>query len=92
MLKSIEVTEMDNPTEITDFDVGEVTRTLLSNDAYTIMDNIEGENRFGTAPIYDSYFAMCSSHLTSDLEATAQFIQKNQYPNQKKTLRNQRKN
>jgi N4-gp56 family major capsid protein len=79
----------DNPTEITDFDVGEIIRTLLSNDAYTIMDNIEGENRFGTAPVYDSYFAMCSTQLTSDLEATAGFVQKNQYPNQQKTLRSE---
>jgi len=33
----------DNPTEITRGDVNEVVRTLLNNDAYTIMDNIEGE-------------------------------------------------
>jgi len=32
----------DNPTEITRSDVDSVTRTLLNNNAYTIMDNIEG--------------------------------------------------
>lgn len=37
----------DNPTEITRSDVDEVVRTLLDNDAYTILDNIEGEDRFG---------------------------------------------
>ena len=33
----------DNPTEVTRTDVDEVVRTLLSNNAYTIMDNIEGK-------------------------------------------------
>ena len=37
----------DNPTEITQTDVQTVVRTLLNNNAYTIMDNIEGENKFG---------------------------------------------
>ena len=40
----------DNPTEISRSDVDEVVRTLLNNDAYTILDNIEGEDKFGTAP------------------------------------------
>ena len=37
----------DNPTEITLQDCDTVTQTLLTNNAYTIMDNIEGENKFG---------------------------------------------
>jgi N4-gp56 family major capsid protein len=37
----------DNPTEITRSDVDTVVRTLLNNNAYTIMDNMEGEDRFG---------------------------------------------
>ena len=40
----------DVPTEITRSDVDLVVRTLLNNNAYTIMDNIEGEDKFGTAP------------------------------------------
>jgi len=40
----------DNPTEITRPDVDEVVRVLLNNNAYTVLDNIEGEDRFGTAP------------------------------------------
>jgi N4-gp56 family major capsid protein len=40
----------DNPTEITRSDVGTIVRTLLDNNAYTILDNIEGKNEFGTAP------------------------------------------
>jgi len=37
----------DNPTEITRSDVDTVIRALLNNNAYTIMDNIEGEDKFG---------------------------------------------
>jgi len=41
---------MDMPTELTLGDVSEVTRVLLGNNAYTISDNIDGEDKFGTAP------------------------------------------
>lgn len=40
-------TNADNPTEITRADIDEVIRTLVNNNAYTIADNIEGEDRFG---------------------------------------------
>ncbi len=46
----------DNPTEITRSDVDTVVRTLLNNNAYTIMDNIEGEDKFGTAPRMNGRF------------------------------------
>ena len=70
----------DNPTQITRSDVNTVVRTLLNNNAYTIMDNIEGEDKFGTAPVRDAYFALCSTNLTGNLDNVAGFIQKNQYP------------
>ena len=70
----------DNPTNITRFDVDRVVRALLNNNAYTILDNIEGEDKFGTAPIRDAYFAMCSTNLTGNLDAVNGFLQKNQYP------------
>jgi len=40
----------DNPTEITLSDTQTIVRALLNNNAYTIMDNIEGADKFGTAP------------------------------------------
>ena len=79
----------DNPTEITRSDVDAVVRTLLNNNAYTIMDNIEGEDKFGTAPVRDAYFALCSSQLTGNLDAVAGFIQKNQYPAPMNALRSE---
>lgn len=80
---------MDNPTEITRDDVDTVVRTLLNNNAYTIMDNIEGEDKFGTAPVRDAYFALCSTNLTGNLDAVAGFIQKNQYPAPMNALRSE---
>ena len=77
----------DNPTEITRPDVDEIVRTLLNNNAYTILDHIEGENKFGTAPVRDAYFAMCSTQLTGDLDAVNGFIHKNQYPSPMNSLR-----
>ena len=79
----------DNPTEITRPDVDEVVRALLDNDAYTILDNIEGEDKFGTAPVRDAYFALCSTQLTGDLDNVAGFIHKNQYPNPSEALRSE---
>ena len=79
----------DRPTEISRGDVETVVRTLLSNDAYTIMDNIEGEDKFGTAPVRDAYFAMCDTDITTDLTQVAGFVHKNQYPDQTKTLRSE---
>jgi N4-gp56 family major capsid protein len=79
----------DVPTEITRTDVDTVVRALLNNNAYTIMDNIEGEDKFGTAPVRDAYFALCSTNLTGNLDNVAGFIQKNQYPAPMNALRSE---
>lgn len=70
----------DSPTNITRTDVSNVVRTLLDNDTYTITDNIAGKDEFGTSPVRDAYFALCSTQLTSDLENVSGFLQKAQYP------------
>lgn len=70
----------DNPTEITRSDVDAVVRSLLNNNAYTIMDSIEGQDKFGTAPVRNSYFALCSTQLVGNLDAVAGFTQVAQYP------------
>ncbi len=77
----------DNPTELTREDIDEVIRTLQDNDAYTISDMIEGDDKFGTAPIRDAYFAMGSTKLIGNLESVDGFVSKNQYPNQSDVLR-----
>ncbi len=79
----------DVPTEITRSDVDTVVRALLNNNAYTIMDNIEGEDKFGTAPVRDAYFALCSTQLTGNLDNVAGFIHKNNYPSPMNALRSE---
>ena len=70
----------DNPTDLTRSDVDDVVKTLLGNNAYTILDNIRAEDRFGSAPVRDAYFALCHTDLTKDMDSVDGFIQKNQYP------------
>jgi N4-gp56 family major capsid protein len=80
-------TDGDNPTEITRADIDVVIRTLANNNAYTISDNIEGEDRFGTAPVRDAYFCLANTGLISDLENVQGFIAKAQYPSPMLALR-----
>lgn len=77
----------DNPTELTRADIDTIIRTLAGNNAYTIADNIEGEDRFGTAPVRDAYFALGSTDLIGDLENVQGFIAKAQYPSPMHALR-----
>jgi N4-gp56 family major capsid protein len=80
-------TNGDNPTEIARSDVDEVIKTLASADGATISDSIEGEDKFGTAPVRDAFFVMASTKLIGDLENVTGFQAKSQYPDQKNTLR-----
>ena len=82
-------TNGDNPTNLSRSDVDDVVRALLGNNAYTILDNIEGEDKFGTAPVRDAYFALCHTDLTKDMDAVDGFIQKNQYPSPMNALRSE---
>lgn len=77
----------DNPTEMTRFDVDTVIQTLAGNNAYTISDNIMGDDKFGTAPVRDAYFALGHTSLIRTIEAVQGFIAKAQYPYQESVLR-----
>jgi N4-gp56 family major capsid protein len=70
----------DNPTNLTRADIDTVVEALLSNNAYTIMDNIRAEDRFGSAPVRNAYFALCNTKLTKNLDGVNGFTQVNQYP------------
>ena len=45
-------TNGDNPTELSRSDVDEIIRALVNANAYTIADNIEGEDRFNVPGLY----------------------------------------
>ena len=76
----------DNPTEITRSDIDVVVRTLRGNNAYSYLTGVEGENRFGTAPVRDAYFGLGHTDLIGQLDNVNGFIQKWNYPNQQSTL------
>ena len=80
-------TNGDNPTDLAREDIDDIVRVLHSNNAYTISDGIEGEDRFGSAPVRDAFFALGNSNLIGDLDRITGFIAKIQYPNQDKVLR-----
>lgn len=70
----------DSPTEITRSDIDTVVRTLKDNNADSIMDGIEGQDKFGTAPVRNAYFALTSTQLIGNLDAVQGFLSHNQYP------------
>ena len=76
----------DSPTELTRSDVDLVVRTLLGNNCKTIADNIEGANKFGTAPVRNAFFSMCHTDMTGQLDNVTGFIHSNQYPSQMNIL------
>lgn len=72
-------TNGDNPTEITRNDCDFVIRTLRGNNAYSFITGVEGENKFGTAPVRDAYFGLGHTDLIGQLDVVQGFIQKWNY-------------
>jgi len=79
-------TNGDLPTEITRADIDTVIRTLRGNNAYSFVSGVEGDLRFGTAPVRDAYFALGHTDLIGQLDNVNGFISKWNYPNQQTTL------
>lgn len=79
-------TNGDVPTEITRSDIDTVIRTLRGNNAYSFVTGVQGEDRFGTAPVRDAYFGLGHTDLIGQLDNVNGFIQKWNYPNQSSTL------
>lgn len=79
-------TDGDVPTEITRADVDTVVRTLRTNNAYSFLSGVEGENKFGTAPVRDAYFGLGHTALIGQIDNCAGFTQKWSYPSQSSTL------
>jgi N4-gp56 family major capsid protein len=86
VLNSVGGVNGDNPTELTRSDVDNVVRVLLGNDSKSIFENIQGENRFGTAPVRNCFMALAHTDLSSDLNNVSGFVPSAQYPSQKNIL------
>jgi N4-gp56 family major capsid protein len=78
----------DVPTEMSRFDVDAAVTTLLGANAYTIMDEIQGENKFGTGPVRRSYFGLTHTDMAGSLglDNVAGFIHAANYPNNRNVL------
>jgi N4-gp56 family major capsid protein len=74
------------PTNIAGSDIERVTRNLITNNAWTVTDHIEGENRIGTTPIRNAFVAMCHSNLITDLESIPGWRSKSDYANTDRSL------
>ena len=74
--------EGDVPTEITERDIYDVTTRLRHNNAQFVTDNIEGQDKYGTAPVRDAFLALTSTAAVTDLNVRLDnFINKNRYSN-----------
>jgi N4-gp56 family major capsid protein len=84
-------TNGDSPTEITAADCIDAETTLASADALTVLDSIEGENRYATAPIPNSYFCLSHTSIIRDLMAigAADFVRTIRYPSQTNILKSE---
>ena len=54
-----------------------------------ITDDIEGELKFGTAPVREAFWGMMSTAVIDDLEQCVGFISQAQYPNNMRALRSE---
>lgn len=79
-------TNGDVPTEMSRSDIDVVVRTLRGANAYSFLSGIQGEDRFGTAPVRDAYFGMGHTDLIGQFENVSGFTQKWNYPTQTSTL------
>lgn len=70
------------PSEISRNDINNIERILLGNDARSMLETIEAENKFGTAPTRDAFIALASTDITSDLQNVQGVLLKNAYPSQ----------
>lgn len=72
----------DQPSEISRNDINNIERILLGNDARTMLEVIEAENKFGTAPTRDAFIGLASTDITPDLQNVSGVLLKNAYPTQ----------
>lgn len=67
-------TNGDNPTSISPLDCSKAVRLLRTANAQFIMDLIEGELKFGTAPVRTAFFGLGHTNLSADLDQMVGFI------------------
>lgn len=86
MVNATNGTNGDVPTEITREDINITVRSLLSADGVMFLSGIQGEDRFGSAPVRSAYFSLSHTDMSSDLDEVDGFTNVWNYPNQESTL------
>jgi N4-gp56 family major capsid protein len=81
-LNSVGGVNGQQPSEISRNDINNIERILLGNDARTMLEVIEAQDKFSTAPTRDAFIALASTDITSDLQNVQGVILKNAYPSQ----------
>jgi N4-gp56 family major capsid protein len=71
----------DDPSNLSLSDIINVTTQLQSNDAWMILRNQHGEDRFGTGPLRDAYIGLAHTDIGGQLETINGFLPKWNYPN-----------
>jgi N4-gp56 family major capsid protein len=79
-------TNGDNPGNCVPLDFSKAVRLLRTANAQFIMDMIEGENKFGTAPVRTAFFALAHTNLSADLDQMVGFINVANYANNSNLL------
>ncbi len=74
-------TNGDNPSNISPLDCSKAVRLLRTANAQFITDLIEGEDRFGTAPVRTCFFGLTHTNLSADLDQMVGFQNVAQYAN-----------
>jgi N4-gp56 family major capsid protein len=72
----------DQPTELSFSDINNIERILLGGDARTMLSTMASTDMFGTAPLRDTFIALCHTDLTPDLQSIDEFTLKSVYPRQ----------
>jgi len=60
---------------------------LNSQDAQTVLENIEATNQFATSPRMDSYLGLIHTDLTTSINLVQFFVQKSGYPGRGETVK-----
>ena len=75
-------TNGDTPTELNAEDLADVRTGLLAASALSISSTIEGQNKFGTAPVRNAFFVLSHTDIAKDLRRATGFEHSSKYPSQ----------
>jgi hypothetical protein len=82
-------TNGDTITELTRPDINGVIAALADANAMTVSELIDGEDKFGSAPVRDAYWCMASTKLIGDIDTCLGFTPKANYPSQHAVLKSE---